>query len=97
MLLFIAKSYIFNPQPKVEGIVLEFTPHQEFSDLNINNLEKIVRKAFSQRRKKIKTSLKDLINEIDLIQKLGIDSNLRAEQLSVSQYLKISEYLDAIN
>ena len=88
---------IFFPRPNVDSSIVSFKSLKKKSGPNIKTLEKVTRAAFSQRRKKIKTSLRDLINEIDLIQKLGIDSNLRAEQLSVSQYLKISEYLDAIN
>ncbi|MDC3084406.1 16S rRNA (adenine(1518)-N(6)/adenine(1519)-N(6))-dimethyltransferase RsmA [Gammaproteobacteria bacterium] len=88
---------IFFPRPNVDSSIVSFKSLKKKSGPNIKTLEQVTRAAFSQRRKKVKTSLRDLINEIDLIQKLGIDSNLRAEQLSVSQYLKISEYLDAIN
>ena len=88
---------IFFPRPNVDSSIVSFKSLKKRSGPNIKTLEQVTRAAFSQRRKKIKTSLRDLINEIDLIQKLGIDSNLRAEQLAVSQYLKISEYLDAIN
>ena len=88
---------IFFPRPNVNSSIVSFKSLKKKSGPNIKTLEKVTRAAFSQRRKKIKTSLKDLINEIDLIQKLGIDPDLRAEQLSVNQYLKISEHLDAIN
>ena len=88
---------IFFPRPNVNSSIVSFKSLKKKSGPNIKTLEKVTRAAFSQRRKKIKTSLRDLISEIDLIQKLGIDSDLRAEQLSVNQYLKISEYLDAIN
>jgi len=88
---------IFFPRPNVDSSIVSFKSLKKKSGPNIKTLEQVTRAAFSQRRKKIKTSLRDLINEIDLIQKLGIDSDLRAEQLSVNQYLKISEYLDAIN
>ena len=43
------------------------------------------------------TSLKDIISEVDLAQKLNIDIDLRAEQLSVNEYLRISEYLERQN
>lgn len=88
---------IFFPRPNVNSSIVSFKSLKKKSGPNIKTLEQVTRAAFSQRRKKIKTSLRDLIHEIDLIQKLGIDSDLRAEQLSVNQYLKISEYLDAIN
>ena len=88
---------IFFPRPNVDSSIVSFKSLKKKSGPNIKTLEQVTRAAFSQRRKKIKTSLRDLINEIELTQKLGIDSDLRAEQLSVNQYLKISEHLDAIN
>lgn len=88
--LITAKSKIFNPQPKVDGIVLEFTPHKETLDMNINNLEMIVRKAFSQRRKKIKTTLSPYIHYLD---SLSIDCSLRPENLSVQQYCNLARLM----
>ena len=88
--LIIAKSKIFNPQPKVDGIVLEFTPHLENLDMNIKNLEIIVRNAFSQRRKKIKTTLSPYIHYLD---KLSINTNLRAEDLSVEEFCKLAKFI----
>ena len=88
--LFIAKSKIFSPQPKVDGIVLEFTPHNKNLDMDINSLEKIVKKAFSQRRKKIKTTLSPYINFLDI---LSIDTNLRPENLSVLEYCKLAKLM----
>jgi 16S rRNA (adenine1518-N6/adenine1519-N6)-dimethyltransferase len=88
--LIVAKSKIFNPQPKVDGIVLEFTPHKEHLDMDINNLEIIVKKAFSQRRKKIKTTLSSYADYLD---KLSIDNNLRPENLSVLQYCRLAKLM----
>ncbi len=82
-----APSYIFSPKPKVDGTVLEFTPIRKYESIDIKNLQKIVKKSFEQRRKKIKTTLKDYINIID---ELKIDSNLRAENLSVDDYCKLA-------
>ena len=88
--LIVAKSKIFNPQPKVDGIVLEFTPHLENLDMNMKNLEIIVRNAFSQRRKKIKTTLSQYIHYLD---KLSINTNLRPENLSVEEYCKMAKLM----
>ena len=88
--LIVAKSNIFNPKPKVDGIVLEFTPHKEYLDVNINKLETIVRKAFSQRRKKIKTTLSPYIHYLE---SLSINTNLRPENLSVKEYCKLAKLI----
>ena len=88
--LIIAKSKIFNPEPKVDGIVLEFTPHSKNIDMDIKNLEIIVRNAFSQRRKKIKTTLSSYIHYLD---QLSINTNLRPENLSVTEYCKLAKLM----
>jgi len=82
-----APSNIFLPQPKVDGTVIEFTPIINNVDVDISNLQILLRKSFKQRRKKIKTSLKDYNY---LLKDLNIDENLRAENLSVEDYCKLA-------
>ena len=82
-----APSNIFFPKPKVDGTVLEFSPIIKYSDINILNLQKLLRTSFAHRRKKIKTSLKDYGH---LLEKFGINDSLRAENLSVDDYCKLS-------
>ncbi|MDC3204778.1 16S rRNA (adenine(1518)-N(6)/adenine(1519)-N(6))-dimethyltransferase RsmA [Pelagibacteraceae bacterium] len=82
-----APSNIFFPKPKVDGTVLEFIPTNKYLDINISNLQKILRKSFEHRRKKIKTSLKDYDY---LLKRLSIDDGLRAENLSVDDYCKLA-------
>ena len=82
-----APSNIFFPKPKVDGTVLEFIPITKYLDINISNLQKLLRKSFEHRRKKIKTSLKDYDY---LLKRLGIDDGLRAENLSVDDYCKLA-------
>ena len=55
---------------------------------NIQTLEKIVKLAFGHRRKKIKTTLSEYTLELN---QLKIDVNLRAENISVSQYCRLAE------
>ena len=82
-----APSKIFFPKPKVDGTILEFTPITKNLDIDISNLQKLLRKSFEHRRKKIKTSLKDYDY---LLKKFGIDDGLRAENLSVDDYCKLA-------
>ena len=79
---------MFTPVPKVDGTILEFTPHSDYSSVDINSMDEVSRSAFSQRRKKIKNNM---INYIDIINKLLIDQNLRPENLSVSDYCEIAK------
>ena len=88
---------VFYPKPKVDSSIVSFKSLERKSGPDIKMLESITRAAFSQRRKKIRTSLKNIICETDLAERLNIDVNLRAEQLSVNEYLKISEYLEKLS
>ena len=82
-----APSHIFNPIPKVDGAILDFKPCTDYLELDFTILQKILKEAFSQRRKKIK---KNLSNYISVLRDLNIDENLRAENLSVKDYCNIS-------
>ena len=88
---------VFYPKPKVDSSIVSFKSLERKSGPDIKILESITRAAFSQRRKKIRTSLKNIISEIDLAERLNIDVDLRAEQLSVNEYLKISEYIEKLS
>jgi 16S rRNA (adenine1518-N6/adenine1519-N6)-dimethyltransferase len=70
-------------------------PYEQYPFIanNINQFGKIVKEAFSQRRKTIRNTLKSFINENDF-EKIGINHQLRAENLSVSDFVNISNYLD---
>jgi 16S rRNA (adenine1518-N6/adenine1519-N6)-dimethyltransferase len=85
----------FNPAPKVESSFVRLIPfeHSPFIANNIEQFGRIVKEAFSKRRKTIRNSLKSFISEDDF-QKIGVNSQLRAENLSVSDFVKISNYLD---
>ena len=82
-----APSSIFFPKPKVDGTILEFSPISKYLDIDISNLQKLLRKSFEHRRKKIKTSLKDYDY---LLKRFSIDDRLRAENLSVDDYCKLA-------
>ena len=82
-----APSNIFFPKPKVDGTILEFSPITKYLNIDISNLQKLLRKSFEHRRKKIKTSLKDYDY---LLERFGIDKGLRAENLSVDDYCKLA-------
>ena len=85
--LLTAPSNIFFPKPKVDGTILEFNPITPYLDIDISNLQKLLRKSFEHRRKKIKTSLKDYNY---LLKMYDIDDGLRAENLSVDDYCKLA-------
>ena len=75
---------VFFPKPKVDSSVITFTP-KKHNIHNIENFSEIVKKSFSQRRKKLKNNLSDILN-IQQIDKFG---HKRAEELSVDDYIEI--------
>ncbi len=81
---FHVSNTVFHPKPDVQSSVLSFQPSAKIIK-NIDDLSKIVKLAFSQRRKKIKNNLRPLFNEEELV---GL-SDMRAEDLKVSDYLEL--------
>ena len=87
----------FQPRPKIYSTVLFFEPKKEFFSLkNSKNLEKITRTFFMHRRKMIKKPYYQLFNNDNTIaSKVGIDLNLRPQNLNIETYFKLTkEYED---
>ncbi|MEX2332612.1 MAG: rRNA adenine N-6-methyltransferase family protein, partial [Pseudohongiella sp.] len=84
----------FHPQPKVTSAIVRLTPHREqklvASDTAM--LQDVVRTAFSQRRKTLRNCLKPLIADIDP-EVLPVDLGLRPENLSLADYVNLSNLL----
>jgi len=81
----------FHPAPKVDSAIVRLCPHRELpiAALNYGNFERLVRTAFQQRRKTLRNGLKSLVSD-EQAAKAGLDLSLRAENLSVQEYVKIS-------
>ncbi|MFM6978909.1 MAG: 16S rRNA (adenine(1518)-N(6)/adenine(1519)-N(6))-dimethyltransferase RsmA [Methylophilaceae bacterium] len=84
----------FDPPPKVESAFVRCVPHTQLPYIakDTECFAKVVTMAFSQRRKTIRNTLKALLTDADFVA-LNIDSQLRAENLSVQQFVEISNYL----
>ncbi len=84
----------FTPPPKVMSAVVHFTPKildEEMPDFA--DIERVTAAAFNQRRKMIRQSLKTYM---PAIKALGIKPTLRAENLSVQDYLNIASFETSI-
>lgn len=88
----------FYPAPKVWSSIVQIKPKESRPANNIiNNIEKVTSLAFSGRRKMIKSSLKQLSSNIDeLLSKCSINPELRAENLTITDYLNIATLLTQI-
>lgn len=85
----------FDPVPKVMSSIVRLVPHTE-PPVQVDDLAKlntVVTNAFSQRRKTLRNALKKLIAEQTMIE-LGIDPNLRAENISLRDFAKLSNAFD---
>jgi len=84
----------FDPEPKVESSFVRLIPYDNYPFVakNIDQFGIIVKEAFSQRRKTIRNTLKNFMNANDF-ENIDINPQLRAENLSVSDFVKISNYL----
>ena len=81
----------FFPRPKVNSTVIQLKPlSKPIFDVSFESLEKLTHLAFSQRRKMLKTSLKE-INGKKILEELNISPNLRPENLSVIDFCKIAK------
>ncbi|MFL2816545.1 MAG: 16S rRNA (adenine(1518)-N(6)/adenine(1519)-N(6))-dimethyltransferase RsmA [Alphaproteobacteria bacterium] len=85
------KPSSFIPRPKVDSTVIKISPKKKYINVNNEVFEKIVKVCFSQRRKKVKNNLDQLnINTISLLELSNIDPNIRAENIDVEGFLRIS-------
>ncbi|MFL0810531.1 MAG: 16S rRNA (adenine(1518)-N(6)/adenine(1519)-N(6))-dimethyltransferase RsmA [Agarilytica sp.] len=84
----------FEPAPKVNSAIVRLSPYDTPPHIakNTTNLEKFVKLAFQQRRKTLRNGLKGIVNDEQAAQ-VGLDLGLRAERLSVQNYVEMSNAL----
>jgi len=81
----------FNPPPKVDSAVVRLIPweNKPFLSNHPEFLNQIVAQAFTKRRKTLRNAIKGLITGEE-IERAGIDPKLRPENLSVENYVALS-------
>ena len=86
------KPNAFFPRPKVDSSLLFFYPKSNFVKINDpNNLEKVTRIFFNQRRKMLKKPFNQLFNgNQNILRKHNINLNLRPQNLSLETYYKLT-------
>ena len=92
--LFFVGPESFNPPPKVDSAILRLSPWQEKSlqAADEKQFSKVVAQAFSMRRKTLRNNIKKLLSA-EQIGSLGIDPGLRAEVLTVEDFVKLSNLI----
>ncbi|MCP5141516.1 MAG: 16S rRNA (adenine(1518)-N(6)/adenine(1519)-N(6))-dimethyltransferase RsmA [Chromatiales bacterium] len=84
----------FNPPPKVDSAIVRLIPHAK-PPVQVDDMKtfrELVAKAFTQRRKTLRKILKGQL-PADAIEALGLDSNLRPEQLSLADFAALANRL----
>ncbi len=82
----------FVPPPKVESAIVHFTPRNvPIAEAKLEMLQKITRAAFGQRRKMLRSSLKQLCLETEsVLQRAGILETSRAEDLTIEEFCALA-------
>ena len=81
----------FNPPPRVESAFVRLEPFDQLP-VKIDDeavFTKLVRQAFSQRRKTLRNALRDTLDAGEIM-KLGIDPSVRAEMLSLADFAALA-------
>lgn len=84
----------FYPPPSIASSALRLIPKP--STPEIARVEKLVKAAFTQRRKKMSSNLKNTLGPgpwEECLKKLGFDANTRAEELSKEQFVQLASLI----
>lgn len=92
----------FVPRPKVDSCVVRIRRHREalFPDTDGKFLSRVIRAAFSQRRKTLRNALgsgfgapRDIV--LGALEATGIDSNRRAETVALEEFAALAKAIKA--
>lgn len=87
---------VFMPQPKIDSSILNLKLRIYDENVDQKKLFNLVRAGFNKRRKTILNSLSDVAKKDDLkiaFEKTGLRENLRAENLSLDDFIKLADIL----
>ena len=84
----------FTPPPKVTSAVIMVSPKPTPLVVKQKTLEQVTQAAFGQRRKMLRQSMKALGGE-ELLNEVGIKPTLRAEELSMEDFVSIAQFMES--
>lgn len=94
--LFNVAREAFTPPPKVVSTVVRLVPRaQPLAAARMETLEKVTAAAFGQRRKMLRSSLKQLGDADALLAAAGLVPTMRAEEITVEGFCALARALDA--
>lgn len=83
----------FVPPPKVTSAVVHILPGEQPPGVQPSVLEKLTEAAFGQRRKMLRSSLKQMPGALEAAAQIGIDTQRRAETLGVDEWVELARVL----
>ena len=87
---------VFIPQPKIDSTILNLKLRIYDENVNQDLLFKLIRAGFNKRRKTILNSMSDVVEKDKLKEafaKVDLKENLRAENLSIDDFINLTNEL----
>jgi 16S rRNA (adenine1518-N6/adenine1519-N6)-dimethyltransferase len=83
----------FVPPPKVTSAVVHIVPAEQPEGVQAGVVKRLTEAAFGQRRKMLRSSLKGMPGALDAARSLAIDTQRRAETLTIEEWLSLARAL----
>jgi 16S rRNA (adenine1518-N6/adenine1519-N6)-dimethyltransferase len=80
----------FVPPPKVTSAVVHIVPAEAPQSVDPRTLERLTEAAFGQRRKMLRSSLRNVPGALEALDELGIDAERRAETVAVEDWVRLA-------
>lgn len=103
LVLKVDRTY-FMPRPKVDSAVVNLTKKSNFVRFNNErSLFKVIRECFNHRRKNLLNNLVNLTGKknktvlLQIFDEMNIDKNIRAEKLTLKQFMILTDNLMKVN
>jgi 16S rRNA (adenine1518-N6/adenine1519-N6)-dimethyltransferase len=97
-ILFEVGKEVFSPVPKVDSAVIKIAPFRKFNKIIDKKLFRIVKAGFSAKRKTLSNNLGNSLqldkkNICEKLKTLSLNENVRAQELTITDWEKISELI----
>ena len=93
-LQFLVSRLVFRPVPKVDSAVISLERRGDFQlGCAMMSYQKLIKRAFNQRRKLLRNALQSLIDR-PTMEQLSFDFNRRAEQVPIEEWVNLCRQLE---
>jgi 16S rRNA (adenine1518-N6/adenine1519-N6)-dimethyltransferase len=83
----------FVPPPKITSAVVHIVPADAPAGVDPRVIERLTEAAFGQRRKMLRSSLRQMPGALEAAERLGIDTQRRAETLQIGEWVALARVL----